>query len=50
MSYEFSYDSDQFMLAFAIVDTSSPDFTDPYGRPLEEFFEIDAGLRLFNSG
>ena len=38
------------MLAFAIVDLSSPDFQDPYGRPLEEYFEIDIGLKVNEYG
>ena len=38
------------MLAFAIVDSRSPDFKDPDGRPIEEYFEIEIGLKVNEYG
>ena len=43
-SYEFTYDSDQFMMSFLIADRRTADFKDPLDRPIEEFFNIEAGI------
>ena len=32
------------MIAFAIIDTRSPDFQDPEGKPIEEYFDFEGGL------
>ena len=38
------------MVAFGILDYRKPTFEDPYGRPLEEFFTIEATLETFRDG
>ena len=32
------------MVAFALVDVRTPTFKDPYDRPIEDFFTIEAGV------
>ena len=41
---------DGFMLAFAIVDVTSDDGSDPAGRSLDEYLEVSAFTRELVSG
>ena len=38
------------MVAFALADVRSPTFDDPNGRPLGDFFTIEAGVWVAVSG
>ena len=42
--YEFTYDTEEFAISFMISDVRTADFNDPLGRPIEEFFDIEAGI------